>query len=219
MRPERLAKKEVKRIMSPLIDVKKHIKKRISHRRVDYFRTLRRNHKNHILNPNESIRKYGYDILQSKNFQASGQNIQHGNMSVRKHSIQVAKYSLILSKKLNIKVNKEALIRGALLHDYFLYDWHSSEHAGLSNLHGLYHPGIALKNARREYKLNSLEKDIIKKHMWPLTLVPPTCREAWIVSAADKYCSLMETVGIHKGSSPKKKPSKIDVWKRIMKVG
>ena len=85
-----------------------------------------------------------------------------------------------------------------MLHDYFLYDWHDKYHRDVKHLHGFYHPGIALKNALKEYKLTEREKDIIKKHMWPLTVVPPQCREAWIVTAADKYCSLLETMKFHK---------------------
>ena len=82
-----------------------------------------------------------------------------------------------------------------MLHDYFLYDWHNHIHKkGWRNLHGFTHPETALNNARKEYQLSSREQDIIKKHMWPLTLVPPLCREAWIVTAADKYCSFLETV-------------------------
>jgi len=65
-------------------------------------------------------------------------------------------------------------------------------------LHGFYHPGIALKNADQEYELTLREKDIIKKHMWPLTVVPPLCREAWIVTTADKYCSLLETLRLRR---------------------
>lgn len=61
-------------------------------------------------------------------------------------------------------------------------------------MHGFSHPRTALKNAGREYRLSPREQDIIKKHMWPLTIVPPLCREAWIVTAADKYCSFLETV-------------------------
>lgn len=67
-------------------------------------------------------------------------------------------------------------------------------------LHGFYHPGRALKNAQQEYQLTPRERDIIKKHMWPLTIsAMPMCREAWIVTMADKWCSLMETFHVHKG--------------------
>ena len=189
----------------------------VARKRKQYFEKLRWERHSHILNPNQSIHKYGQDILDSKHFKESGKNIQHGNMSVRKHSMQVAKYSLILSSKLRLHVNRKDIVRGALLHDYFLYDWHSPENSGLSNLHGFYHPGIALENAKKDYKLNARQKDIIKNHMWPLTVVPPKSKEAWVVSAADKYCSLMETTGFHKGSSPKKKSSVADNLKTILR--
>ena len=101
---------------------------------------------------------------------------------------------------LRIPCNERDLIRGALLHDYFLYDWHNKDREDYQILHGFYHPGIALKNASKEYNLTPREKDIIKKHMWPLTVSPPRCREAWIVTTADKYCSLLETLRLRKGS-------------------
>ena len=145
------------------------------------------------------LKQYGGDILASENFDKTKDYIQHGNMTVNNHCIDVAKYSLAISKKLGIPCNRRELVRGALLHDYFLYDWHDKDHRDVKKLHGFYHPGIALRNASKEYKLTPRERDIIKKHMWPLTVVPPQCREAWIVTAADKYCSLLETVGVHKG--------------------
>ena len=37
--------------------------------------------------------------------------------------------------------------------------------------------------------------------MFPLVPVPPTCREAWIVCMADKWCALCETVA---GRLPRK---------------
>lgn len=140
--------------------------------------------------------KHANDILISKNFRSSAKNIQHGNVSVMKHSMKVAYTSLWLSRKLRIKCEEKDLVRGALLHDYFLYDWHDEEHCGLKNLHGFYHPGVALKNADKEYDLSPRERDIIKKHMWPLTVVPPLCREAWLVTAADKYVSTIETLAM-----------------------
>lgn len=149
------------------------------------------------------LKEYGEDILDSDNFKKTGSFIQHGNMTVNNHCINVAKCSLSISKKLGIPCNQRELVRGALLHDYFLYDWHDKNRKDKKRLHGFYHPGIALKNASREYPLTNREKDIIRKHMWPLTVVPPRCREAWIVTTADKYCSLMETVRLHKGHGKK----------------
>lgn len=145
------------------------------------------------------IKNAAPDILQSDNFKLTKTFIQHGNMTVNAHCMNVARYSLKISEKLRIKCNEREMIRGALLHDYFLYDWHSREHVPIYKLHGFYHPGVALRNALKEYELTKREQEIIKKHMWPLTVVPPTCREAWIVSCADKWCSLLETFHVHKG--------------------
>ena len=142
------------------------------------------------------------DILSSKNFKSTKYHIQHGSMTVNSHCINVAKYSLAISRKLErlgITCRKKELVRGALLHDYFLYDWHDEDHIQPHKLHGFYHPGIALKNAQKEYTLTKREREIIRKHMWPLTGIPPMCREAWIVTTADKWCSLMETIHLHKG--------------------
>lgn len=145
------------------------------------------------------LREHGGDILESDNFKKTDEFIQHGTMTVNSHCISVAKHSLAISKRLRINCNERELVRGALLHDYFLYDWHDKHRDNMKRLHGFYHPGIALKNASKEYVLTEREKDIIKKHMWPLTVVPPQCREAWIVTTADKYCSLLETVRLHRG--------------------
>ena len=147
----------------------------------------------------KDIRKYGGDILKSENFKSSANNIQHSNVSVMKHSMKVAYASMWLANKLRLKCNKEDLVRGALLHDYFLYDWHDDEHRGLKNLHGFYHPGVALKNAMKEYTLTDKQKNIISSHMWPLTFRHiPRCKEAWVVTAADKYVSTVESLRLNK---------------------
>ena len=144
------------------------------------------------------LKENAYDILHSENFQKTRHHIQHGTMPVYRHCLDVAKQSIQINKALGLGCSERDLIRGALLHDYFLYDWHDKNRENYQKLHGFYHPGIALKNARKEYHLTRREEDIIKKHMWPLTVVPPLCREAWVVTAADKYCSLLETLKIRK---------------------
>ena len=47
---------------------------------------------------------------------------------------------------------------------------------------------IALENARKVMPLTKKEENIILRHMWPLTVIPPVYPEAWIVSMVDKYC-------------------------------
>ena len=144
------------------------------------------------------LKENASDILHSENFQKTRHHIQHGTMPVYRHCLDVAKQSIQINKALGLGCSERDLIRGALLHDYFLYDWHDKNRENYQKLHGFYHPGIALKNARKEYHLTRREEDIIKKHMWPLTVVPPLCREAWVVTAEDIFCSLLETLKIRK---------------------
>ncbi len=138
------------------------------------------------------VHEYGKEILKCEKYQALDTFIQHGNISCKKHSIRVAHISLSINRFLKLNCNEKSLVRGALLHDYFLYDWHIKEK--WHNWHGFRHPKIAMKNAIRDFAVTELEQDIIKKHMWPLTIIPPRRRESWIVSIADKYCSTMETI-------------------------
>lgn len=117
---------------------------------------------------------------------------QHGTTSVYEHSVKVAYASVRLAERLRLRVNDRALIRGALLHDYFLYDWH--EKGGHHGLHGFTHGMQAMHNAVRDYRIDPLEKNIIARHMFPLTPIPPKYKEAWLVCLADKYCAAAETL-------------------------
>ncbi len=125
-------------------------------------------------------------------FALTSKFIQHGNTTVMTHVIEVAIMSCRIARFLRIRVDKRALIRGALLHDYFLYDWHEKRKG--HNIHGFTHPYKALKNADKDFNLSDIERNIILRHMFPLTPIPPMCREAWIVCIADKYCSTKETM-------------------------
>lgn len=116
---------------------------------------------------------------------------QHGDTTCLLHSVAVAYYSSRLANWLGIRFHRKELLRGALLHDYFLYDWHDHTH----RFHGFTHPRTALQNAQRDFILTGIEKDIILKHMFPLTFSPPACRESILVCLVDKGCSLYETFG------------------------
>ena len=135
------------------------------------------------------------EFLMVEQVQEMKHYIQHGNTSTLTHCLVVAYYSYRLALWLPMRFSYKSLIRGALLHDFYLYDWHIPDKS--HRLHGFVNPRIALKNARRYFKLNSIEEDIIRKHMWPLTLnTPPSSREALLVCLVDKFCSLAETLYI-----------------------
>lgn len=139
----------------------------------------------------DKLKKYGSDILHSDGMCAEKSFIQHSSVSCYEHSVNVAQKSLRVAKflkRFSIKVNEKSLVRGALLHDYFLYDWHEKQHG----LHGFKHAKRALKNAETDFKLNDIEKNIIKRHMFPLNICPPKYRESWIVCLADKLSALDE---------------------------
>lgn len=78
-----------------------------------------------------------------------------------------------------------------MLHDLFLYDWRKRENDRLG-LHAFTHPKQALINSQKYFKLNKKEIDIILKHMWPVTPIPPRYFESLIITLTDKYCALKE---------------------------
>ena len=75
---------------------------------------------------NEEERKIFFSVLKeiSKNsrFHECNNYIQHGNTTVKRHCIRVAAPAYYIALKAGIKVKEREVIRGALLHDYFLYE-------------------------------------------------------------------------------------------------
>ena len=141
----------------------------------------------------EEIQKNIYNLEKEGRLSLTKGFIQHGNVSVYEHCLAVCVCSIKIARMLRIRYDLRALIRGALLHDYFLYDWHVNDDPN-RKLHGFFHPSVALENALKDYELSKKEQDIIKHHMFPLTIIPPMCREAWLVCLADKICAGKETL-------------------------
>lgn len=130
-------------------------------------------------------------VLSMKNY------IQHGNTDCLGHCLYVSYTGYLLCRRLGLDHRSAA--RGGLLHDFFLYDWHQKGSSG--GLHGFTHPRTALRNADGHFDLGAVEKDIIAKHMWPMTLTPPLYKETLIIIAADKYCALREIFGARRNRS------------------
>jgi uncharacterized protein len=116
--------------------------------------------------------------------------IQHSNRTCLDHSLYVSYHCYLAAKRKGLDYVSTA--RGALLHDFFLYDWHGP--IPYKGLHAFNHPYIALENAKKYFTLNKIEEDIIMKHMWPLTLKLPKYKESFLVSTIDKHCSSKEVL-------------------------
>lgn len=133
------------------------------------------------------------DILENESFQSTKDYPQHGTTSCLAHCVAVSYLSYLTCKKRGLDAVSAA--RAGLLHDLFLYDWHDHYKDTGKWFHGLSHPKVALENAEKEFDLNDVERDIIIKHMWPLTPVPPLYKESYVVLYHDKVCSTRETLG------------------------
>ena len=131
-------------------------------------------------------------IVNDKRFEEEKNAMQHGNYTVYDHSINVARKCYNLVKKLKIKVDINSLVKGALLHDYFLYDWHKKE--SYHRIHGIRHPKFARDNAKRDFGLTKKEENMILSHMFPLRLNIPRYKESIILCLVDKYCAITETL-------------------------
>jgi len=133
--------------------------------------------------------KYANPIIRTDKFLQLKKYIHHANHTVYRHVLSVAyiSYKMALNKK---GINMESMIKVALLHDYYLYDWHNKDH---KRPHGFTHPKTAMINATRDFGLNKTEQRAIRSHMWPLTLFHfPTSRIGWILCIADKISASYE---------------------------
>ncbi len=140
-------------------------------------------------------------ILCEAEYMQMNKFIQHGGTSCLEHCVAVAYCALLIADRFHIKCDRKSLLRGALLHDYFLYDWHEKDAS--HRWHGFHHPEKALRNAERDFKLNTIERNIISRHMFPLTPIPPIYTESILVCIADKLCASYEVIG--RDSDPYKK--------------
>ena len=134
---------------------------------------------------------YGAELIASPGMQLEKTFLQHGTVSVFEHSINVACLCLWIALLMKCSVSYAALVKGALLHDYFLYDWHLPDRT--HRLHGFTHPRRAAENAERDFGLTRVERDMIRTHMFPMTLIPPRYTESRILCAADKIVAAQET--------------------------
>lgn len=129
-------------------------------------------------------------IIEHEEYQKM-KNIPHHYGSVFDHCLDVAYYSYRLASRFRLDV--KSTIRGALLHDFYLYKFSKRKNRNLiaeGFRHSRNHPIIAFQNASKYFELNEKETDIICNHMFPVGL--PRSQEAWITTFADKVLAIKE---------------------------
>lgn len=130
------------------------------------------------------------DIINNETVRKMQYFRQHYDISCFDHCMHVSYYSYKICKKL--KLDYISMARAAMLHDLFLYDWRKRVD-GREGLHAFTHPKTALENSLELFNLNKKEKDIILKHMWPVTIRPPRYLESYVITLVDKYCAIAES--------------------------
>lgn len=113
-------------------------------------------------------------------------SFRHHDRTALTHSLSVSTLSFSLARRLGL--DSVSVARGALLHDFFLYD----RRADKTRFHLNRHAKVALRNASARFSLNPVEQDIILAHMWPVGRPFYTYRESALVSFVDKFVSARE---------------------------
>ena len=114
---------------------------------------------------------------------------QHFNTSCYEHCYNASYYCFLIAKKLHW--DYKSVARAAMLHDLFLYDWRKREN-DRKGFHAFTHGNTACQNACKLFNLTEKEQNIIKRHMFPVTLIPPKSKEGLLLTLVDKYCGLIE---------------------------
>ena len=131
-------------------------------------------------------------ILEHNEFIKRKEYHHHEDESVYYHSLCVSIFAYKFAKKYNLNYKDAAI--GGLLHDFYYEDWQTNniKVKNIFKKHGFIHASEAVENSYRYFPelMNDRVENIIKRHMFPLNITPPRFKESWVVTMADKRCSL-----------------------------
>lgn len=147
------------------------------------------------IDKNKEFQSIVKELISNKTVQEMKKYRQHYNTSCFEHCYVAAYYCYSICKKYHL--DYISATRAAMLHDLFLYDWRVRQ-PDRKGLHAFTHGKTACDNACKLFDLNEKEKDIIIKHMWPVTISFPKSMEGFILTFVDKYCAISESFDVLK---------------------
>ncbi len=131
------------------------------------------------------------DIFENQEVQKLGDFKHHIYTTRLQHSLNVSYYNYIICNFFNL--NAVSAARAGMLHDMFYYNRKEYSRENGEKSHSARHPEIAVENAKEHFYIDSLEEDIIEKHMWPMSIRQvPKYKESYIIGFVDKYCAILE---------------------------
>ena len=145
-----------------------------------------------------------HDMLTNPLFQKQKEFLHH-TTSTYDHVLRVARISYALARLFSLDYADTA--RGALLHDFFLYDWRERSRAGFDHIGT--HARLALAHANTIFRLTRKEIDIIESHMFPLSGPVYRFPESALVSTVDKLAACREYLFLEKRCKTGEQPGSV----------
>ena len=138
--------------------------------------------------------QYGKDIVETDIFKKALAQTHHKKTTVGDHSACVAVIALRMCRRLNRRMchlDERRVVLAALTHDLGIVGRHEKYSNNFETY--LRHPSDSAKIAMRLLpEMNKKFYRTISRHMFPLTILPPTSIEGIILSVADKMASVKD---------------------------
>ena len=139
------------------------------------------------------------DLLSHELVDGMKQYHHHKKINTHFHSVYVSYRVMKTCSLLGVK-NMAPIVRAALLHDFYLYEWYTEKH---EEYHIFYHPKQSVKNIEQYFgKLSKMQRNMILSHMWPTYVERPRYLASWLLTFSDKACAMEDYVHTSKRFLP-----------------
>ncbi|MBR5619767.1 MAG: HD domain-containing protein [Clostridia bacterium] len=143
--------------------------------------------------------RYTRDLLCDPLVESMKQYRHHGDTSTHYHSVFVAYSVCKMCTDLHAWDARD-IVRAALLHDFYLYEWYTEKH---DENHIWYHPKESVKNIEAHFgPMRGVQRNMILAHMFPLCKELPHSSGAWMLTLADKRCACEDYLGASRRFRP-----------------